>query len=342
MKTLIVDGNWNLKRNFFKRKDLKTSTGYLCGGSFGFLDSLNSTMNKILPDRVVVMWDGWQAGMLRYEIYPPYKSKRKEYWKKTEKAIATDGLYSPADLEKVEFLRQKLQIQNYLDELYIRQAEVDLIEADDLIAQYVLRSSSDDEEIVIQARDKDYLQLISDRVSILTPDSSLILNRRQYEEKHQHTVENELLFKCFEGDVADEIGGVNGITRDTLIKYFPNIAKEKYLYSKLVEECYDGKKNKKTGKRKIYDKIIESESILYRNARLMNLKKPFLNEEAIKKVDVVKHGTLGTSRNVEQAISSFIKDGMINNIHDNNLENFFSAYYRIMTKEREYSQKMEI
>ena len=86
----------------------------------------------------------------------------------------------------------------------------------------------------------------------------------------------------------------------------------------------EAKKDKKIGKRKIYDKIIEAESILYRNARLMNLKKPFLNEEAIKGVDAVKHGTLDSSRSVEQAISKFINDGMINHIHDNNLENFFS------------------
>jgi len=341
-RTLLVDGPWNLKRNFHKRKELKTSTGYLCGGSFGFLDSLKTVMNRVLPDRVIIMWDGFQSGKLRYEIYPPYKAKRKEYWNNTEKAIATDGLYSHQDLEKVEFMNQKIKVQNYLEELYVRQLEVDYIEADDLIAQYVLKSTSDDEEILIFSRDRDYLQLISDKVSIVTPDSFFILNRRQYEEKYGHTLDNELLFKCFEGDDSDEIGGVNGIIRDTLIKYFPNIAKEKYLYSKLKEECFEAKKDKKIGKRKIYDKIIEAESILYRNARLMNLKKPFLNEEAIKGVDAVKHGTLDSSRSVEQAISKFINDGMINHIHDNNLENFFSPFYRIMTKEKEYSQKMKI
>lgn len=339
MKTLLIDGQWNLKRNFYKRKELKTSTGYLCGGSFGFLDSLKSAMNKTLPDRVVVMWDGFQSGKLRYEIYPPYKSKRKKDWNETEKAIATDGLYSHQDLEKVEFLKQKISIKNYLEELYVRQLEVDYIEADDLIAQYILRSANDDEEIVVFSRDKDYLQLISDKVSIMTSDSAFILNKRQYEEKYGYTLDNELLFKCFEGDDSDEIEGVKGITRNMLIKYFPNIAKEKYLYSRLVEESLEAQKKKKL---KIYEKIIGAESVLYRNAKLMNLRKPFLNSEAIQMVDAVKYGTLDESRSVEQAISLFIKDGMINNIHDNNLENFFSPFYRIMTKEREYTQKMKI
>lgn len=339
MKTLLVDGQWNLKRNFKKRQDLKTSTGYLCGGSFGFLDSLKSTMNRVMPDRVVVMWDGFHSGKLRYDIYPPYKANRNKDWEKTQKAIATDGLYNPQDLERVEMLKQKIQVQNYLDELYIRQVEVDLIEADDLIAQYILRSESDDEEIIVYSRDKDYLQLISDKVSIMSSDSAFFINKKEYENKYGHSLDNELLFKCFEGDKSDKIEGVRGITRETLIKYFPNIKKEKYLYSRLVEESLEAQKKKKL---KIYDKILESESILYRNARLMNLKKPFLNDEAIKKVDAVKHGTLGEDRSVEKAVSLFIRDGMISHLQDGNLEDFFSPFYRIMTKEIEYTKEMKI
>jgi len=339
MRVLLIDGQWNLKRNFYKRRDLKTSTGHLCGGSFGFIDSLRAISQKVLPDRIVVMWDGFHSGKLRYEIYPPYKANRNKDWENTDKAIATDGLYNPQDLEKVEFLKQKIQIQNYLDELYIRQLEVDLIEADDLIAQYVLRSENDDEEIIIYSRDRDYLQLISDKVSVITSDSAFVINKQEYESVNGHTIDNELLFKCFEGDSSDKIDGVKGINRETLIKYFPNIAKEKYLYSRLVEESLEAKKKKKL---KIYDKIIEAQSVLYRNARLMNLKKPFLNEEAISKVDAIKHGTLGEDRSIENAVSLFIKDGMISHLQNGNLEDFFSPFYRIMTKEIEYSKKMKI
>ena len=339
MRVLLVDGQWNLKRNFKKRQDLKTSTGYLCGGSFGFIESLKTAMNRFMPDRVVVMWDGFHSGKLRYDIYPPYKANRNKDWERTQKAIATDGLYNPQDLERVELLKQKIQVQNYLDELYVRQVEVDLIEADDLIAQYILRSESDDEEIVVFSRDKDYLQLISDKVSIMSSDSSFFINRKEYEIKYVHIIDNELLFKCFEGDKSDKIEGVKGITRETLIKYFPNIKKEKYLYSRLVEESLEAQQKKKL---KIYDKILESESILYRNARLMNLKKPFLNDEAIKKVDAIKHGTLGEDRSIEQAVSLFIRDGMISHLQDGSLEDFFSPFYRIMTKEVEYSKGMKI
>ena len=110
-------------------------------------------------------------------------------------------------------------------------------------------------------------------------------------------------------------------------------------YSRLVEESLEAQKKKKL---KIYDKILESESILYRNAKLMNLKKPFLNEEAVKKVDAIKHGTLGEDRSVEKAVSLFIRDGMISHLQNGNFEDFFSPFYRIMTKEIEYSKDMKI
>ena len=69
-KTLLVDGQWNLKRNYYPphRKILKGANGKLCGGTFGFLDSTRSILNKLMPDRVVVAWDGFHAGKMRYNM----------------------------------------------------------------------------------------------------------------------------------------------------------------------------------------------------------------------------------------------------------------------------------
>jgi len=343
MRTLIVDGNWNLKRNFHKQKTLKSSTGHLCGGVMGFIMSMKSVMNKVLPDRVVVAWDGFNAGKLRYDIYPPYKAKRKKNFENEERMIFNEGMtMDDKERENFEIFKQKILLKNILDELFVRQMEIDYIEADDLIAQYVLKGEEDSEQIFIYSRDKDFLQLISDNVFIINPDNLWALDRKTYEEKYGYTVENELLFKCFDGDDGDGIGGVNGITRDTLIKYFPNMKKEKYLYQQLIEECYEAKKDKKIGKRKIYDKIIEAQDVLYRNAKLINLKKPFLNSEARNLVDVVRHGTLDDSREIGSAISLFTESGLMMYVGQEFAGNFFSPFYMIMTKEKEYSNKMKM
>jgi DNA polymerase-1 len=343
MKTLIIDGQWNLRRNFHSQKNLKSSTGHLCGGIMGFIMSMKAVMNKVLPDRVVVAWDGFNAGKLRYNIYAPYKANRNKNWESEERMIANEGMtMDEKEREKFEIFKQKILLKNILDELFVRQMEVDYIEADDLIAQYVLKSEEDDEQIYIYSRDRDFLQLISDKVFVISPDNLWALDRKTYEEKYGYTVDNELLFKCFDGDDGDGIGGVFGITRETLIKYFPNMKKEKYLYKQLIEECYEAKKDKKIGKRKIYDKIIEAQDVLYRNAQLINLRKPFLNAEAKKLVDIVKHGTLDDTREIISAISLFTQEGLIVYVGQEFADNYFSPFYMLMSKEKEYTKKMKL
>ena len=181
-KVLLVDGQWLFKRNFKSQPNLKSSNGNLCGGITGFMFSLKSIINKIIPDRVVIAWDGFQAGKLRYNIYPPYKASRGKDWANEERALRNNGTGSPEDMEKIEFIKQKILTQNIMDELFVRQAESDYVEADDIIAQYVLKSD-DDEIIYIFSRDKDYLQLITERVFVITSDSLWTLNRAEYEKK---------------------------------------------------------------------------------------------------------------------------------------------------------------
>lgn len=315
-----------------------------CGGIIGFLFSLKKIINKVLPDRIVIAWDGFNAGKLRYNIYKPYKISRGKNFENENRAIYTEGTGSPEDMERFEVYRQKIALQNILEEMFIRQVEVDYIEADDIIAQYVIKSESeaDDEHIYIFSKDKDYLQLMSEKVSIITNDNLFVFNRQQYEEKYGHTLDNELLMKSFEGDKGDDIAGVLGITRDTLMKYFPSIKTEKYTYARLREEAYEAKKDKKIGKRKIYDKVIQAEHVLYRNAKLMNLKKPFLSNEAVKQVNVVKNGILDDSREITSAISLFREEGLMNYVGEEYSQDFFSTFYMVMLKEKEYAQKMKL
>lgn len=341
-KTLLIDGTWNFKRNFKKQNSLKSTTGNLCGGTVGFLFSLKAVINKILPDRVVVAWDGYHAGKFRYDIYKPYKISRGQNFASEDRAIMTGGAESPKAMEMYEMTRQKIILQNILDELFIRQMECDYVEADDLIAQYILRSENDDEQIYIYSRDGDFPQLVSDKVKVITPDCVWVFDKEQYEKKFGHIVENELLMKCFEGDDADDISGVIGVTREKLMEYFPAIKTEKYSYGRLVEECYEAKKDKKIGKRKIYDKIIGAEEILYRNAKLMNLKKPFLSYEAIGLVDTVKHAVLDDTREIKSAMDLFREEGLMYHVGEQYADSFFSAFYMIMTKEKEYAKKMKI
>jgi len=337
MKTLLIDGQWNLKRNFYKRKELKGANHKLCGGTFGFLDSTKSVVNRLLPDRVIVAWDGFHAGKLRYNVYKPYKANRNKNWENEKRIIATEGkgISNDKDADDFQLLTQKIDIQVYLEEIFVRQIEEDYIEADDLIAAYILGSKNPDEHIYIYSRDKDFLQLISDKVSIITPDDHEIITVNNYKEKKGHIVDNELLFKCFEGDTSDGIEGISGITRKTLLKHFPESAIEVYSYKRFVEECYEKQKTKKL---KTYDKIIQAEQDLYRNAMLMNLRKPFLNQDAIDSVEEVRNSIIHSEGSIEKAMTMFAKDGFERFI---GTDNFFGPFYNLKAKEKEYEESLK-
>ncbi|MEK6829590.1 MAG: hypothetical protein AABY15_05720 [Nanoarchaeota archaeon] len=337
MKTLLIDGQWNLKRNFFKRKDLIGANHKMCGGTYGFLDSTKSVINRIMPDRVIVAWDGFHAGKLRYNIYKPYKANRKKDWENETRVIATEGIGNADDAQEFQLLSQKIEVQAYLDELFVRQVEEDYIEADDIIAYYILNSKNPDEHIYIYSRDQDFFQLVSEKVSLINPDNFEIITINNFREKMGYVVENALLFKCFKGDDSDEIKGINGINGNTLIKYFPDIANEKYSYKRLVEESYEKQKKKKL---KTYEKIIQAEQDLYRNAKLMDLKRPFINQVTIDAVEAVRNQPLDSDRSIETAMEMFARDGFNKFVGESNLGYFFGPFYNLKSKEKEFEKSL--
>jgi len=338
IKVLLVDGNWNLKRNF-KKLHLLDANKESCGGSYGFMKSLSSAINKVMPDRVIVAWDGIKAGKYRYEIYNQYKANRKKDWEEDESVYIEKEL-TPDDLEKKDFLTQKKRTSKILDMMYIRQLESKYVEADDLIAGYILQSEKEqrDEEIIIFSRDKDFKQMISDRVSIFSPDSIGLITKKNFREKNGYTLENELLFRCFEGDKSDCIQGVNGIAVNTLKKYFPDVADRKYSYQELSDKC-NYFINEEKSKLKVFEKIIESKSILYRNAVLMNLRKPFLDDKANEDLKKISNHFID-ERDIKGAIDILTKEYIFLLKQDEvDLSYFFSPFYRIMNKELEYKNK---
>lgn len=335
MKTLIIDGQWNLKRNFHRSKNQFLNFGK-DDTVFNFLDCTRSAINKTLPDRVVVMWDGFNSGKYRYEMYRPYKANREKKWDNQNKAIISEGKNGESDLIDYQILLDKINVKNYLEDLFIRQLECDYIEADDLIAYYIL-NKKDDEKIIIYSRDCDYLQLISDDVSVLNPDNYKIITKENFKETFGYTIENELLFKCFEGDSSDNISGVKGVTRNNLLKNFPDMANNKYYFKELLSEA--SKKSEKK-KLKLYEKILSSTNIVYRNAQLMNLKKPFMDDGSkVEVLNIINSALEMEDRDIKNAISRFISDGFIKKLYQIDFDLFFSPFYRIFEKEKDFNLK---
>ncbi len=339
MRTLIVDGDWNLKRNFMKRETM-FAKGEHCGGSFGFLESLRAVINKEMPDRTVVFWDGILGGKLRHDIYPNYKENRDKSWDE-DSYLLSEHEIDYETKRKYSRLTQKIKVKNYLEELYIRQAEIRLIEADDLIAKYVLSKSSD-ETIVIFSSDKDYYQLIKEGVSVLRPSDNLLITIDNFKSLFGYTHENSLIMKCFEGDDSDSITGVEGVGEKSILKYFPRFVDEVYDIDRFIKEAIEAYQKKQI---KFYEKIIGCRRVIERNQKLMDLSHPFLTKEAIEEVDTIRECIIVedssfTQRSISNAMKMMIQDGYNKLVWQENLELFFRPFFRLVAKESEYSKKV--
>jgi DNA polymerase-1 len=133
-------------RDFFNK-------GEHVGGTWHFLNTLRRFLEESNYNKVVVFWDSETGSSQRRIIYPKYKLNRKQ--KDNE------------DFKEQSFLKQKERVKQYLEEMFVRQLEVPHNEADDLIAQYCKIAL--DENITIFSGDKDFTQLISERVQIYYP-----------------------------------------------------------------------------------------------------------------------------------------------------------------------------
>lgn len=339
-KTLIVDGDWNLKRNFMKLNEMFSLKGEHCGGSFGFIDSLRSVVNYVFPDRVVVMWDGEASGKLRKEIYPSYKGNRDKSWLHSSQHM-NDNIYKHEEQRKYSILNQKIKVKNYLEELFIRQLEIDFIEADDLIAGYV-QNLDENEQVIIFSSDKDYYQLISEDVSVLRPSDKKLITLNNFKDIFGFCYKNSLMLKCFEGDESDNINGIEGVALKTIIKFFPKFIDEEYDIDRIISEAVELYKGKKL---KTLEKIIGSRRVFERNKKLMDLNEPFLTEESVDEIEELRNCIIYTNdnftdRSINNAMKMMIKDGYIKHVFNNDMESFFKPFYRLVTKEKEYSKKV--
>ena len=154
-KTLLVDGNNLLKIGFHGVKDFYHNGKHI-GGLWHFINTIRRFIDEQNFDKVVVMWDGDDNSSTRKLIYPQYKKK----------------LLITEDFKDQSFGEQKERVKQYLEECYIRQIEVDNNEGDDLIAYYC--QISEDEIKTIFSGDKDLTQLISDKVSVYSPNSNQV------------------------------------------------------------------------------------------------------------------------------------------------------------------------
>lgn len=159
------------------------------------------------PTHLIVVWDGGLSGE-RMELLPEYKAQRPEM---------------PPDLRD-----QLDQICGYLEAAGVAQYRGDGIEADDYIASLARHVAADGWSVVIASSDKDFMQLVSDRIGLLNPNdkSGTVWGRKQVLAKTGIEPGQVLDWLALMGDAVDNIPGVPGVgpkTAADLLKQFNSI-----------------------------------------------------------------------------------------------------------------------
>ena len=219
VKTLIVDGNNLLKIGFHGVKDFYNNGEHI-GGTWHFLNTIRKFLEETNYNKVMVFWDSDTNSSQRKLIYPKYKMNRKS---------------SPNDVEKTDsFNKQKTRVKQYLEEMFIRQLEVENSEADDLIAYYCQISL--DEEKTIFSSDKDLTQLISEKVLIYSPNLKSYYKFGDNIKFKNCSIPhyNVMTFKILAGDTSDNIDGISLMGEKTLIKFFPEILDSKIYLTDIL------------------------------------------------------------------------------------------------------------
>lgn len=287
-RVLIVDSLNTFLRSFVAIHHINPVGNHI-GGLGGFLKSIGAVIKQIQPTRVILVFDGVGGSTNKRYLYPEYKANRHIT------KISNWDAFDNQEEESEAITNQILRLVTYLKCLPVDLIAIDKIEADDVIGYLATRFP---EKVTILSTDQDYLQLVSDKISVYSPVKKVIYNPEQVKKEYGITAQNFLVGKVILGDKGDNVPGVKGIGAKTLVKLFPQLKEEEKF--RLVVLLEHAKQN--ITKSKHYGDILNYSYQLDINRKLMDLHNPNIPVEDKELLD-----TLITSPNNGYDPTKFVK-----------------------------------
>ncbi len=193
-KLVLVDGHSLAYRAFHALPaDMQTSTGELTNASFGFASMLLTVLNDEQPDYVIVTFD--KGTSFRVREYAEYKAHRAKM---------------PAEMRS-----QMERVREIVDVLNIPIVMLPDYEADDVLGTLSRQAAEQGLNVVIVTGDRDALQLVDERVTVLTSgrrfSDTLRYTPDAVREKYGLEPQQLIDLKALMGDTSDNIPGVRGV-----------------------------------------------------------------------------------------------------------------------------------
>lgn len=242
---LLLDGHSLAYRAFYALKDanLMTTDGQHTEAVYGFTSMLTNILRDEQPTHVAVAFDRSEP-TFRHEEYSEYKANRSE---------------TPED-----FRGQMQLIFELLDTLRIPRMSKAGFEADDLIATLATRAAAEDMDVLIVTGDRDALQLVNERVTVLMTRRGISdMTRFTPEavfEKYELTPQQYPDFAALRGDPSDNLLSIPGVGEKTAAKWVREFGSLTALIDRVDEV-----------KGKVGDKLREHVAQVLMNRRLTEL-----------------------------------------------------------------------
>jgi 5'-3' exonuclease len=342
-KTLLVDATYLLKRSISGSKNTYVN-GNNNVGIYTFITTLRKLINEIKANRVVLMWDGENSGKRRYLINGEYKANRKnKSW--YNKIQLSEAEIKFMEKDKQSELYQKVRIQNYCEELFIRQLEIDEIEADDLIAYYVQKFSTE-EDITLYCNDKDYIQLLEYYISLYLNFIGKPIDKDDFFMYFPYHYKNSLTIKIMCGDTSDNIKGIDGLGEDKFLKLFPK-AKDEYMMVndciKIAKEIQQERINKKMKPLLVIENIINGKERFITNKKLMDLSNPLIDENERQMVEDLSLPLDDENRGSKNLIKLMNEDNFLLNFngYKSDFASYVEPFYTIISNEKRLLKEYE-
>jgi len=187
---IIVDGSNYAYRAFYAIRELSNSKGFPTNAIYGFTKMLFKILRDFSPTHIAVVFDT-KGQTLRHSLYSAYKATRK----RTPDALVV----------------QLPAIKEIIQALGITVIEQEGVEADDIIGSLACRWALQGGTATIVSGDKDFLQLIGDRIVLLDTMKDVrydVAKVKEFLGVEPHFVVDLLALM---GDTSDNIPGVAGI-----------------------------------------------------------------------------------------------------------------------------------
>ena len=326
-KTLLVDGNNLFKIGFHGVRDYYHKGNHI-GGLYHFVNTLRRFIEEDNYDKVIVVWDGENNSSQRRLIYADYKMNRRQ---------------SLNEQKKESYDWQMSRIKQYLEDMFIRQLEVEGCEADDVIAYYC--NISEDEHKTIFSSDKDLTQLISEKVTIYSPSEKKYLKQGEKINLKDISIphENIKTFKIISGDKSDNVDGIQYMGEKTIVKLFPEIVDKVLTVEDILsqaEELHSSDKNNRALQNLLSGKTksgVYGEEFFLINKKLIDLSDPIISEEGKEEVeDYYRESLDPDGRGYKNLMRMMMDDGIFKYLpkRDDAWVNFLQPFMKLTRKEK--------